>query len=199
MHKRHGTARIHARAILYARWIWNTRWSVCLMNATRCCSVQLTKWPHKHRLWDASFVNLENGRLRSCRSAYIAQCALEFLYITVWFQYSFWATSLGDLWFPPKFYGKFSHLKDIDTMNGWDSHSWNPHSANMSAPIQPQLRTKDFLLTHVADCSYSTADGFTLWNLNSQSQIWNSYMACVEENDFSISCLKLSEARRHLI
>ena len=37
---------------------------------------QLTKWPHKHLLWDACCVNLENGRLRACRGAYIGQCAL---------------------------------------------------------------------------------------------------------------------------
>ena len=57
LHKRDGTS------VLYARWIWNTRWSLWLLNATRCC-----------------FVNLENGRLRACRVAYIGQCALLFLY-----------------------------------------------------------------------------------------------------------------------
>ena len=37
---------------------------------------QLTKWPHKHTLCDACFVNLENGLLRACRVGYIGQCAL---------------------------------------------------------------------------------------------------------------------------
>ena len=37
---------------------------------------QLTKWPHKHTLCTACFVNLENGRLRACRVTYIGQCAL---------------------------------------------------------------------------------------------------------------------------
>ena len=37
---------------------------------------QLPKWPHKHMLSNACFVNLENGRLRACRVAYIGQCAL---------------------------------------------------------------------------------------------------------------------------
>ena len=37
---------------------------------------QLTKWSHKHTLCDASFVNLENGRLRACRVAHLGQCAL---------------------------------------------------------------------------------------------------------------------------
>ena len=37
---------------------------------------QLTKWLHKHTLCDACFVNLENGRLRTSRVAYIGQCAL---------------------------------------------------------------------------------------------------------------------------
>ena len=34
--KRDGTARRQARAILYPCWIWNTRWSLCLLHATWC-------------------------------------------------------------------------------------------------------------------------------------------------------------------
>ena len=44
---------------------------------------QLTKWPHKHTRSNACFVNLENGRLRACRVAYIhgrPVCPLVLLY-----------------------------------------------------------------------------------------------------------------------
>ena len=37
---------------------------------------QLTKWPHKHTLCDARFVNLNDGHLRACRVAYLGQWAL---------------------------------------------------------------------------------------------------------------------------
>ena len=63
-------------AIMYARWIRSTHWSLCLLNANAMLFCQLTKWPHKHTLSNARLFNLENGHLRACRGAYISQCAL---------------------------------------------------------------------------------------------------------------------------
>ena len=76
--------RENTRAILHARRIGSRRWSLCLLNADAILYCQLTKWPHKHTLSNACLSNLKNGRLRACWGMYIFQCALKFLYITLW-------------------------------------------------------------------------------------------------------------------